>query len=118
MIAFRDFQDNPVLGLGGQDEESWTYKIGANVSKITGIGYILSQFGIIGFLFFTILSFKTSSGFAKWYKYKGALLLFIVILFISISYSIILSPLIMGFWMYGLFNGSGNNKENEILSRS
>lgn len=104
MIAFRDFQDNPVLGLGGQDEESWTYKIGANVSKITGIGYILSQFGIVGFLFFTIASLKTSIGFAKWYKYKGVLLLFAIILFISISYSIVLSPLIMGFWMYGLFN--------------
>ena len=104
MIAFRDFQDNPVLGLGGQDEESWTYKIGANVSKITGIGYILSQFGIVGFLFFTIASLKTSISFAKWYKYKGVLLLFAIILFISISYSIVLSPLIMGFWMYGLFN--------------
>lgn len=116
MIAFRDFRDNPVLGLGGQDEESWTYKIGANVSKITGIGYILSQFGIIGFLFFAIISFKTSYDFAKCYKYKGISLLFIVMIFISISYSIIISPLIMGFWMYGLFDGQSHDKANGVLS--
>ena len=117
-IAFRDFKDNPILGLGGQDEESWTYKIGANVSKITGIGYILSQFGMVGFLFFTLVSLKTSIALAKWFNYRGGGLLFIVILFISISYSIVLSPLIMGFWMYGMFNGPNHNKTIGILSKS
>ena len=29
MIAIIDFRDNPILGLGGNDEERWTNKIGA-----------------------------------------------------------------------------------------
>jgi len=114
MIAFRDFTDNPVLGLGGHDEESWTYKIGANISKITGVGSILSQFGIIGFLFFIIASYKTSMLYAKWFQFKGGILLFIIILFISVSYSIVLSPLIMSFWMFGLFTEQNLDKKMEL----
>ena len=112
LIAFRDFLNNPVLGLGGNAEASWTYKIGANVSAITGIGNILAQFGIVGFLFFIITLYKTSLFFSKTFKYYGKFLFFLIVLFISISYGIVLLPLLMSFWMFKLFTPFGINKDD------
>ncbi|HEY5123881.1 MAG TPA: hypothetical protein VIK14_09120 [Ignavibacteria bacterium] len=103
LIAFRDFYNNPILGTGGISGENWTNKIGANISTISGIGNLLAQSGLIGFLFLIIISFKTSLFFSKYYNYNGKFLFFLIVLFISISYSIILLPLIMSFWMFQLF---------------
>jgi hypothetical protein len=103
LIAFRDFRSNPILGLGGKDEERWTAQIGANVSAITGLGNLMANFGLVGFLFFVIMSFKTSVFFSEQFHYKWKGLLFFLILLISISYGIILYPLFMIFWMYSLF---------------
>ena len=107
LIAFRDFLNNPVLGLGGNAEASWTYKIGANVSAITGIGNILAQFGIVGFLFFIITLYRTSLFFSKTFRFYGKFLFFLVVLFISVSYGIVLLPLFMSFWMFELFTPLG-----------
>ncbi len=107
VIAFRDFLDNPVLGLGGVNEARWTYKIGANVSTITGIGNLLAQYGIVGFLFFIISSFRSSLFYSKHFMFSGNILFFIIVVFISISYGIILLPLIMSFWLFGYFTPGG-----------
>lgn len=103
MIAFRDFVNNPILGLGGVDAESWTARIGANVGKITGIGNLMAQYGIVGFLFFIVTSYKSSNFFSQSFNYRGRFLFFIIIIFISISYTIILLPLMMSFWMFRFF---------------
>jgi hypothetical protein len=103
MLTFVDFRNNPILGVGGHKEDTYLYKIGSNISAISGIGNLLAQFGLYGFLFFIIISFKTSMFFAKYYGYKGKFLLFFIILFTSISYSVIFIPLVMCFWMFQLF---------------
>jgi hypothetical protein len=120
IIAFKDFLNNPILGLGSVNEESWIYKIGANVSAISGIGNLLAQFGIIGFLFFCIVSIKSSLLFAHMKLYKGGLLLFILMLLISISYSVLFLPIVMSFWMFALFeNGEQKNpsSRNRVRTR-
>ena len=104
LIDMRDFYNNPILGLGGHDEDSWTYKIGANIHPISGIGYIFAQFGLVGFLFFMIISYKSSLFFSEYFNFKGRFLLFFIIMLISISYGIILYSLIMSFWMFSFFN--------------
>ncbi len=109
MIAWEDFRRNPVLGLGGHMEESWTVKMGAVISPVTGLGYLLAQFGLVGFLFFIILSIQTSFYFSNYFDYRVRLLFFIIILFTSVSYSIILYPLLMCFWMYKTFSPSKKN---------
>jgi hypothetical protein len=102
-IAYIDFLDNPVLGLAAHREETWTFKIGANVATISGIGNLMAQFGIVGFLFFIIMSIKSSFLFAQYFKYNGKFLLFLILILISISYSILFMHLIMCFWMMALF---------------
>ncbi len=108
-IALRNFKDNPLLGLGGKTEESWTAKIGANVSIISGIGNLLTQYGMVGFLFFLISSYKTSCFYSKSFNYRGKVLFFMIIFFTSISYSIILLPLFMSFWLFQLFTPQNFN---------
>ena len=103
LISFRDFIYNPLLGTAGIDGENWYSKIGANISPISGLGNLLAMFGSVGFLFFSIICLRTSFLLSKYFKYKGRFLLFIIILFISISYTILLLPLIMGFWMFSYF---------------
>ncbi len=107
VISFRDFVDNPILGLGGVNEARWTYKIGANVSAITGIGNLLAQYGLVGFLFFILTSIGSSRFYAKQFNFSGNLLFVIIIVFISISYGIILLPLMMSFWLYSFFTPGG-----------
>jgi hypothetical protein len=82
VITFRDFQENPVLGLGPDNENSWLNKIGARISPISGIGNLLAQFGIVGFLFFVISSIRSSFFFSKYYNYNGKILLFLIIILI------------------------------------
>jgi len=103
VISFEDFLNNPIFGLGTVSEKSWINKIGARVSPISGIGNLLAQFGLIGFIFFIVYSLKSSFFFSKHFKYKGDFLLFFIIISISISYSVIVLPLLMSFWMYDLF---------------
>ena len=104
MITYRDFQNNPVLGLGPDNEKSWINKVGARISPISGIGNLLAQFGAVGFLFFIISTISSSFYISKYYGYNGRFLLFIIIILISISYSVIILPLLMSFWMFKLFS--------------
>lgn len=103
LLTFIDFRNNPILGVGGNKAETYTYKLGSNISPISGIGNLLAQFGLYGFIFFIIVSIKASSFFSSYYNYTGKPLVFIIVLLISVSYSIILLPLVMCFWMFQFF---------------
>jgi O-Antigen ligase len=111
MITFVDFRNNPILGLGPDNDKSWVNKIGAKIAPISGIGNLLAQFGIVGFIFFIISSVRSSFFFSKCFKYKGKFLLFLIIIFISISYSIVILPLLMCFWMFNLFAPTDVNQD-------
>jgi hypothetical protein len=115
LIMFKDFQNNPVLGIAAHREETWTYRQGSNISPISGIGFLLSQFGIAGTLFFLIVSIKSSYHFARYFKYRGGLLLFLIILAILISYNISFVALIMCFWMFALFENEPPGEEHDAL---
>jgi len=105
LIAIEDFKNNPLLGtIGGGAEERWTNKIGANVTVISGIGNFMAETGLVGLIFFMGLSLMGSIHLSKFYHYRGKLLLFFLILFISISYSVLLSYLVAFFWMFSAFN--------------
>mgnify|MGYP003975380905 CR=1 FL=1 len=103
IIDFQDFKNNPILGYGGHLDERWTSKLGANISTISGIGKVFAVFGLVGVIFFFTLLYKSSKLFSLHFKFKGWIFPFLLILFISISYSLIFHPLFMCFWMHALF---------------
>lgn len=118
-VAYRNFRDNPLFGLGTHETESWTYKLGAKISQVSGIGFIIAQFGLVGFFFLIFFSIKSSFFFSKHFNYNGGILLFLIVILISISYTMILLPLVMSFWMFTMFenNNTGvKEEENPMLA--
>ncbi|HLN22188.1 MAG TPA: hypothetical protein VK213_13930 [Bacteroidales bacterium] len=103
IITLIDFKNNPVLGIAAHGDEQWTRRMGSNISPISGIGNLLAQFGLAGFIPFLILTIKSSKTFSKIFNYKGRYLLFLIVIGISISYSILFIPFIACFWMFSLF---------------
>lgn len=113
IISFKDFKNNPILGLGAHSEDSWTVKLGAKISTISGIGNLLAQFGLVGFLFFIVTTARSSFFFSTQCRYKGRILLFVIAILISVSYSIVMLPLVMCFWMFALFEYDKLEPEKE-----
>ncbi len=103
IITLIDFRNNPILGIAAHSEESWTEQAGSNISPITGIGNLMAQFGLAGLIPFLFFTYRSSIIFSRNFNYKGSLLLFLIMLGISISYSVIFIPFIMCFWMFSLF---------------
>lgn len=120
LITMVDFKNNPVLGLAAHAEESWTVKIGSRVSPISGIGNLLAQFGLVGFIPFIIFSIQSSVLFSRYFRYKGRLLLFLIIIGLTISYGIILIPFFMCFWMFSFFEPeiAGKKETEHFLPRN
>jgi len=109
VIAIKDFYLNPIFGTGGIAGESWTEKIGVNISAISGIGTFMAQYGLVGFIFFIITTFRTSVLFARHFNYKGKLLFMLIVLSISVSYGILFFTLITSFWIFSLFESGKNS---------
>ena len=103
IIDFNDFKNNPILGYGGNLNERWTYKIGANISTISGIGKVFAQYGLVGVIFFFTLLYKSSKKLMFYHNFRGWFFPFLMIVMISISYSLIFNAILMCFWMFSLF---------------
>ena len=112
IITFRDFKNNPLLGYGGHVEDRWYSQIYSNIAPISGIGNLLAQYGLVGFLFFITLSINSSRFYSQSLNYKGKYLFFIIMFFITISYSLFFRTIIMSFWMFSFFE-STKSEENE-----
>jgi hypothetical protein len=108
-LASKEFNNNPILGTGATSQVRWTDRMGADISIISGIGNILINYGLIGMIFFILATLKSSFIFAKYFNYKGKLLLFIIVLSISISYGVLLS-IIMMFWAFSLATFQNNGQ--------
>ncbi len=103
LISFRDFYNNPILGNAGIPGESWYEKIGANISPISGLGNLLANFGIVGFLFFIIMSLKSSFLFSRYFNYtKKVFTIYYNNFNIHKLYYHFFTSY-NGFWMFGFF---------------
>jgi len=103
MIALKNFFHDPILGTGGLANVRWTDSIGVNVTVISGIGTLLTDFGIVGFMFFILQTLSTSFYYSRQFRYRGGLLFFIIMTGIAVSYGILEMPLVMSFWVFTLF---------------
>lgn len=98
-IDLIDFLNNPILGYGGHTEERWVVKAGALINTSSGIGNLLAIFGLVGTVFFIYQMIKSSKDLSETFGYKGSYFLIIIILMISVSYALILTPFFMCFWL-------------------
>jgi len=97
-IDIIDFLNHPLIGYGGHDEVKWTKQLGAQIATVSGIGKIMAQFGIVGIIFFIISLWRSSKQIITLYNIKGTIFPFLLILLISVSYSV-LNTIFMFIWL-------------------
>lgn len=97
-IDFIDFMNHPLIGYGGHGPAAWTAKLGAEITTISGIGELMSQFGIVGTLFFIISLWLSSKQIIKLFNIRGTIFPFLFVLLYSISYSVF-AILVMCIWL-------------------
>lgn len=116
-IDFIDFLNHPLLGLGGHQDARWTNKLGVNIATISGLGKVISIFGIVGIIFFFFSLYQTSKEFSRHFKFNGWFFQYAIIIMISISYSIIFTPLLMCFWLTNSSYYTRKDKRKHLLDQ-
>lgn len=104
-LAWQDFLEHPVFGLGGYAYGTKLYGMGfTEVSLISGIGELLSMYGSVMTTVFIVSLVLSSYNISFFYENRYSYSLIIVIIGMCISYSLWRNPLIMAFWMTYYFN--------------
>lgn len=102
-LALIDLQNYPILGIGGNKALRYATSEGASVNTISGIGMIMTQYGIVGLILFLFLLFRTGYWLLKTHSLKGSMIFPILILIISFSFNIIQSPIIISLIMSSFY---------------
>lgn len=108
-LDFSDFLENPWTGYGGRDSEMITQRNALNIASISGIGKVLGRFGVLGIGFFLISTMLSSVQLSRSFGDRTPILLALVILMISLSYSLIEQPIFMCLWCYWYFVYAGKS---------
>jgi len=111
-IDFIDFLNHPLIGYGGHLRAAWTMQMGAQITTISGIGLLMSQFGIVGILFFLISLWKSSKQIMVSFNIQGTIFPVLFIIMYAVSYSIF-EELVMCIWLLFL----SSFLKTEVLKR-
>ena len=105
MVAdFEDFKKNPLIGIGLQNKEQGQ-SIYNQFVHTNGLTIYLVMFGLFGFLFFIYNVTKTFGVLTKHYNVKGAFVFTTLILIVSFSNPVLVTPLFLSFQIgYLAFN--------------
>lgn len=104
-LDWEEFLRHPILGLGGYSEGTWLMQQGYdNIATISGVGKLLSRYGIILTITFILLLIKSARYINLHYQTRTGWLMIVVIIGMMISYNLWTHPVFMMFWMYGLWH--------------
>lgn len=102
-ITLLEFYENPILGIGANENARWAAQKGIKVSPTSGIGNFLARYGLFGIICFLLLLFQSSKRFAEIYSYKGLWFLSILIIIFGFSFNIIETPFFLYIIMFSFF---------------
>lgn len=105
-ITCLEFLENPILGMGADGEQKWSFRNNININTTTGLGNFLAQYGLAGIIPFLLLTFKSSKYFSEYFRYKGKLYFFLIIIIIGISFNIIETSFFLALIMFSYFHTS------------
>ena len=116
-LDWEEFLRHPILGLGGYSKGSWLEQQGYdNIATISGIGKLLSRYGIIMSIVFLSLLFQSVKRINNQFGVRNGWLMLVVIVGMMISYDLWTHPIFMAFWMYGFWNQPSNKLSTKRLS--
>lgn len=101
-IALMEFFHNPIFGNGGSSN-TLMHQMGYDISIFSGIGNLLSTFGIFMTVGFFYLVVKSTQIINIQYNAVYGFLLWIPLMGLMISYNVWNTPIVMFFWLYGFF---------------
>lgn len=101
-IALMEFINNPILGNGGSNN-TLMHQMGYDISIFSGIGNLMSDFGIFMTAGFFYLVAKSAQIINIQYDSIYGYLLWIPLMGLMISYNVWNTPIVMFFWLYGFF---------------
>lgn len=105
VLSWQEFLRHPILGLGGFAGGTYLMQRGIdNVALISGIGHLLSMYGIIMSLLFFRLLYKSGKCISYVYETKNGYIVVIIMLGIMISYNLWMNPLLMCFWLFHMYS--------------
>lgn len=103
-ITLLDFVNRPLFGYGANLDLRWTKQLGANIQPVSGVGNILAQYGLFGFILWIIGLIRSSKYFYETYKMQRFSFAWaLIVISISIGFSIVISPIFFSFYMIPFF---------------
>lgn len=103
VLSWDEFLRHPLLGLGGNAGGSWLQQSGFEVPVFSGIGELLSRYGLIMTIIFFYVMIKSAKAMNEKYSIKYAYSFIGIFICIMISFNNWNTPIFMVFWLYSQF---------------
>lgn len=118
ILCWEEFLRHPFLGLGGDAGGSWLQQHGFDVPIFSGIGELLSRYGIIMSILFFFVLFKSCNMINKCYNVTTAYAFVGMFIAIMIGFNNWNQPLFIVFWLFSEFESSMSmNRYNNSISQ-
>lgn len=104
IIAWNDFLNNPLIGLGGNIEGSFGRQNYSQLYIVSGLGTILSSYGLFGIIVYLYFSFKTSSFLSVYMNLKSRWLFFSMAFICSFAFSIQVQVILFTLLFFSFFD--------------
>lgn len=103
LITWEDFKNYPFLGYGGHTAARWTDQLGAQIFAVSGIGKIISRYGLFGTIIFSYFLIISSRFYARRFNYKFSSIWTLLIISFGFGFGVIESPMIVTLIVFPLF---------------
>ncbi len=103
-----EFMQHPIIGLGGK-QETYLLSTGMDAAIFSGLGFLLTRFGLLLSVVFFIILFKSEKNVRCCFNNRGGFCVIVTIALSMISYSMWEQPLFLALAfmsVYGSFNCS------------
>ena len=103
ILSWEEFLHHPILGLGGDAGGSWLNQQGYDVPIFSGLGELLSRYGLIMSCLFFWVMYKSCTRISRFYHKKGAYAFIGIFVFIMFAFNNWNAPLFIVFWLFSEF---------------
>lgn len=100
IIEWNEFKRHPFIGLGGWSEGSYLQQQGVDIATVSGLGSLLSKYGLFISLLFFISLIKTTAYIMKQSHCRGVIVFPLLFVGLMISYNLWIHAIIIPFWIY------------------